>query len=109
MYYQIQHEGTRRLSRHADPPAKKVERDMPVKLDIPDKRMLELAAWAVANQYADSEGDYWQAIGFARTSISKVRSGTQSFTVAQITSACKLTGASADWVLGLGKEMFREG
>lgn len=79
------------------------------KIDTPEQRMLTLMQWAVGARIAETEYQYWAAIGFNPKAISNIRTGRQGFTRAQITAACKLTGASADWVLGITKTMFREG
>ena len=79
------------------------------KLAIPEQRMLKLMEWAVKNNIAESESQYWQKIGFPRTNITNVNSGKQGFTRNHIFNACKLTGASTDWIFGLSPTMFREG
>lgn len=69
--------------------------------------MIDLMSYAVSSGLARNEGDYWAQIGFPRTAISMIRNGTQSFRVPYIINACNLTGASADWVLGISPDMFR--
>jgi len=70
------------------------------KLFITDQRMLKLMEWAVQENLVRTETQYLEAIGFPRTNISNVRKGLQSFTKEHILNACKLTGASADYIFG---------
>lgn len=76
-------------------------------INLPDARMIELMEYAVKNDIARNEGEYWKLIKFQRTGISAIRDGIQSFRVHHITNACLLTGASADWVHGIENAMFR--
>lgn len=80
---------------------------MATKLSIPDKRMLQLMEWAIQNKVAGSAKEYFEAIGFAPTNITNVKNGKQGFTRDQVEKACRLTGASADWILNLSEGMFR--
>jgi hypothetical protein len=70
------------------------------------KRMFSLAAWAVSKNVATSEKDFLVQIGFPYSNYSNVKSGRQSFSKEHIFNACKLTGASADYLLGLSTTMF---
>ena len=81
---------------------------MPKKLFISDERMLQLKDWALENGFADTESEYWEKIDFARTSISNVKAKTQSFRHYHIYNACKLTGASADYIFGLTNNLLRK-
>lgn len=78
------------------------------KTSLPDDRIFKLCEWSVKNDLVENEGEFWEKIGFARTSISKVKEGIQGFTREQIRKACILTGANANWILGIEKNMFRE-
>jgi hypothetical protein len=78
------------------------------KLFISDQRMLQLMEWAVKNEIVSGETQYLEQIEFARNSIVKVREGSQGFTKHHILNACKLTGASADWIFGLTNDMMRK-
>lgn len=77
-------------------------------MDIIEQRMIELMEWAVANKIAPTEGEYWAMIVFPRNNLSNVKKGIYGFTKDQIRNACKSTGASADWVMGLENNMFRQ-
>jgi hypothetical protein len=77
-------------------------------VNIPDERMILLMEYAIKNGIALTETDYWQKISYPRTGLANVRKGIQSFRIEHIINACQLTGASADWVLGLEKSMFRD-
>lgn len=75
---------------------------------ISDVRMLDLMAWAVRENKVANETEYMEKIGFPRTNISNVRRGTQSFTKEHILNACKLTGASADYIFGFNSSLKRK-
>lgn len=81
---------------------------MPKKLFISDERMLKLMEWAVAEGIVSTETEYWEKIKFGRTSISNVRAGTQGFRNYHIMNACKLTGASADYIFGFTNVITRK-
>lgn len=81
---------------------------MAKKLFIADERMLMLMEWAIQKGIVDNETEYWERIGFARTSISNVRAGTQGFRTYHILNACRLTGASADYIFGLTNVIERK-
>lgn len=76
-------------------------------LEIEEKRMLQLIDYAVKNDLVLDEADFYNKIRFAPTSITKVRRGEQAFTRQQIKLACLLTGANANWVFDIEKDMFR--
>lgn len=76
-------------------------------MTIADVRVIELMDYALKNDLVTSQGEFWERIGYCRTGISAVRRGVQHFRVDHITKACALTGASADWVLGIETGMFR--
>lgn len=78
------------------------------KLFISDQRMLQLMEWAIKNKIASGETEYLEKIKFARNSIVKVREGTQGFRKNHILNACKITGASADYIFGLTNNMMRK-
>lgn len=81
---------------------------MAKKLFIADERMLMLMEWALQKGIVDTETEYWEKIGFARTSISNVKQGTQGFRNYHIHNACKLTGASADYIFGFTNVIERK-
>lgn len=70
--------------------------------------MLKLLNWAVQKGIAINESEYLKKIHFARTNISNVRKGLQSFTKEHIHRACLVTGASADWIFGLSNVLKRK-
>jgi hypothetical protein len=81
---------------------------MAKKLFITDERMLRLKDWAIENNIARTETEYWKMIGFPRTSLSNVMKGSHGFTKSQILNACKVTGASADFIFGLDPGIKRK-
>lgn len=81
---------------------------MPTKLTISNERMLVLMAWALARDLFATEKSFLLAIGFGPNNIGNVRKGMQGFTIDHITNACRLTGANANWILGLEGNMLRK-
>ncbi len=81
---------------------------MPQKLLIHNERMLALIAWAVHKELEPSERAFLIRIGFAPTNISNARRGLQGFNTEHIANICKVTGANANWILGLEGNMFRK-
>lgn len=79
------------------------------KLHITDERMLQLMNYVVnvVNNYG-SEDEFMRAIDFAPTNISNVRQGRQRFKKDHIENACKITGASADYIFGFTNTMMRK-
>lgn len=70
--------------------------------------MLKLMEYAINTGIVKNKSAYFELIGFAYNSYKKVTDGVQSFTKEQIFNACKLTGASADWMFGFSDEMKRK-
>lgn len=70
--------------------------------------MLALMEWAVANGIAKNESQYLEKIGFPRTNIRNIRINHQGFTRDHIYEACKLTGASADYIFGFTNVRSRQ-
>jgi hypothetical protein len=77
-------------------------------LPVTDDRMLKLMAEAIKRGIAANESQYLGMIGFARTNISNVRAGRQSFNKDHIQKACEVTGCNANWILGLDSTMMRK-
>ena len=77
------------------------------KLYITNERMLKLMDWYLQQGRADNETQYMELIDFPRSNINNVRGNIQFFTREQIYNACKLTGASADFIYGFTNVMMR--
>lgn len=77
-------------------------------LPISDQRMLALMDYAIKEAIALNESQYLEKISFPRTNIGNVKRGHQSFTRDHIYEACKLTGANANWIFGLERNMMRK-
>lgn len=70
--------------------------------------MLDLMEYAVKKGIAENDSQYFEMIRFPRNNISNIRAGKLSFTREQILNACKLTGASADYIFGFTNSMMRK-
>jgi hypothetical protein len=78
------------------------------KISTHNARMLKLFAWAIAEGKVNSDKEFCEKIKFHYTNLSNVRTGKQSFTIDHIINACLLTGANANWILGLEQNMMRK-
>jgi len=78
------------------------------KMLISDERIFKLIEWSIGQGIARNETEFLKMIAFPRTNISNVRSGIQHFTRDHIYNACKLTGASADYIFGFTSQMLRK-
>lgn len=79
---------------------------MKVKLSIPDKRMLLLIDLLKDRGTIRFRQEFCDATCVLKQTIVNIRKGTQSFTVAQITAACKAYNVNSNWLLGLSEETF---
>lgn len=71
--------------------------------------MLKLMEHAVNNlKLSTSEWKYMEMIGVAPTNLSNIRKGRQGFSKDHIENACRLTGASADYIFGFTPHMLRK-
>lgn len=75
--------------------------------DISDKRMDYLMQWAIDKGLAINETEYLKKIQFPVTNLSNLRNGQAGFTKKQVSLACQLTGASADYIIGFTNVPFR--
>ena len=80
---------------------------MITELHISDQRMLQLMEWAIKNKIATNETDYCKQIEFRRSNIINIKNLHQSFSKFTIVKACEITGANANWILGIEEVMFR--
>jgi hypothetical protein len=77
------------------------------KLKLYNFRMFELLDYCLANKKVTSKKDWFERIGSSANNESNYRSGQTSFTVDQVIEACKVSGFSSDWVMGLSEVKFR--
>lgn len=70
--------------------------------------MLLLVQWSIQTGIASNESEFYEMIGYTRNNISSIRSGTTSFTKEHILEACRITGASADYIFGFTNSMQRK-
>lgn len=70
--------------------------------------MFTLMDHCIKTKQYRTEKQFLEAIGFSFRNISQVRNGGQSFRLEHIRTACELTGANANWILGLEKNMLRK-
>ncbi len=70
--------------------------------------MLKLLDHMIKSNVAKNLGDAAEHIGFNNANMWKVKRGKNKFTVDQIEAACRITGASADYVFGLTATMMRK-
>jgi len=52
--------------------------------------------------------DTWEKAGLNPANAAAQKSGKAGFTIEAMLTVCKMTGASADWVLGMSKTKYLE-
>lgn len=77
-------------------------------LHITSIRMIALIEEMIIKDIAKNQGDALEQIGLNPANFRKIRSGANKFTVDQIDSACRITGASADYIFGYTNHMMRK-
>jgi hypothetical protein len=75
---------------------------------VTDYRMLELIDWAMEQDIVTSVAHFLRQIGIRPTKTDDFRKGKASFTKEHILKACKLTGASADYIFGFTEKVTRD-
>lgn len=78
-------------------------------MSVITKNSFKLFEYAMSNNLAGNQGELCEKIGIFRENLYQIKAGKRSFTHDQLLALLQLTGASADWVYGLSKEMFRTG
>lgn len=78
------------------------------KVHITSSRMLSLLETMVSDGKARNQGDALEQIGMHPANLRKIKNGANKFTVEQIEAACRITGASADYVFGYSIQMMRK-
>jgi hypothetical protein len=80
---------------------------LPKRLKGIEGRMYEVYEYALNNNIVATDKEWCEKIGMVQQNFTRVKSGRGSYTVQQMIEACKLTGASLDYVAGLSKTMKR--
>lgn len=78
------------------------------KFQIPTYRMLSVLDYMVEKQIAKDREDAALQIGVRRSDASAVDDGNINFTLSHIEAACRISGASADYLFGFTDTMARQ-
>jgi hypothetical protein len=76
-----------------------------LKLEIWNKRMLELMAMAIHTGKCENMRDWCDVIGFHESNITHIKQKTHSFRIQHIINAAKFMNTSVDWIVGLTNNM----
>lgn len=79
-----------------------------IKLPPSTYRMLKVLDCMVEKKIASTQEEAALQIGVQPVNISKLRSGDIQFSLRHIETACRLSGASADYVFGFTNTMMRK-
>lgn len=72
-----------------------------------DKHILRLIDVLIFNKEISSTKEFCQEIGVLEQTVSKIKKGTNHFTVAHIETICKLYNVNANWIYGFENKVFR--
>jgi len=72
-----------------------------------DKRILRLIELLIFKKKIKLSKDFCQEIGILEQTLSKIKKGTNHFTVIQIEQVCKVYNVNCNWVYGFEKKVFR--
>lgn len=73
------------------------------KLSVHNQRMLELLKYARQKHLVQTDGEFFEKIGFLHQNYYGIKDSSRSFTIEQMIKACELTGSSMDWLCGLSE------
>lgn len=72
-----------------------------------DKRIIRLFEWLLFHKKIMTAKDFCQSIDLLEQTFSKIKKGTNHFTVLQIENICKTYKVNSNWIFGLEKNVFR--
>lgn len=76
-------------------------------MKTPDERILRLIDLLKFEKRINTINEFCEGVGVIRQTISKIRNGKASFTVAHIEMICKKYKVNANWIIGIEKNVFR--
>lgn len=71
-----------------------------------DKNILRLIDLLLFQKQVSSTKDFCQKIGVLEQTVSKIKKGSNHFTVQQIETICKVYGVNANWIFGIENQIF---
>lgn len=74
----------------------------------PDKRMLRLIDLLIFEKKIRYFSDFCQSIGMKNQTLTKIKNGSQHFTVLQVQSACNVYNVNANWIFGIQDNVYNE-
>jgi len=75
-------------------------------MNVPDKNIMHLIDLLIFQKQISYVKDFCKEIGMQEQTISKIKKGTNHFTVSQIETICKKYKVNANWVFGVQKNIF---
>lgn len=76
-------------------------------MNTPDERILRLIDLLKFDKRIKTINEFCEGVGVIRQTVSKIRHGKASFTVAHIEMICKKYKVNANWIIGIDKKVFR--
>ncbi len=76
-------------------------------MKTPDERILRLIDLLKFEKRIKTINEFCEGVGVIRQTVSKIRHGKASFTVAHIEMICKKYKVNANWIIGVDKNVFR--
>lgn len=75
-------------------------------MSTPDKNILRLIDILIFQKKINYRNDFCEEIGILRQTVSKIKKGTNHFTVQHIEIICAKYNVSANWIFGIDKKVF---
>ena len=72
-----------------------------------DKRIIRLVEWLIFNKKIVTAKEFCQSVEVLEQTYSKIKKGTNHFTVLNIESICRKYNVNSNWIFGLEKNVFR--
>jgi len=72
-----------------------------------DKRIIRLVEWLLFHKKITTSKEFCLSIGLLEQTFSKIKKGTNHFTVLQIENICKTYKVNSNWIFGIEKNVFR--
>ena len=76
-------------------------------MKTPNERILRLIDLLKFQKRIKTLNQFCEEVGVLRQTVSKIRTGDASFTVAHIETICKKYKVNANWIFGIEKNVFQ--
>lgn len=73
-----------------------------------DKKVLRLIELLIFQNKIETTRQFCYEVGVLEQTISKIKKGTNHFTIAQIETICKIYNVNPNWLFDYDKKVFRD-